>query len=83
MNDNTRKALETLKQATLRLLYEQRPFMRQGEVSEQLSIPRIEAGKHTHSLAHGILIQLWGDESAEYIGRNQWEITEKGISTIR
>ena len=77
MNDNTVfSALEVLKKAALLVLYEeyrygQRGFLRLKELREQLGIPPIEKARDKNSLAHGILIQLWGDEYAQHTPRDQ------------
>lgn len=86
--ESVSSALATLKDATLRVLYNehrngQKGYLRLGEIQEQLGIPRVEKARHKHSLVHGILIQLWGDGTADHTGRDQWEIKKEGIAMIQ
>ena len=85
MNEDIRKALEVLKKATLRVLYDQHvngiQYLRIKEVRELLEIPP-SPGRHPNDMVCHFLLHLEADGYAEHTPRDRWQITEKGISRI-
>ena len=83
-----RSALFSLKEATLKVLYEARErgegYIQPLEIRKRLGIPRAdEPGEYANTLIFGVPYYLENDQCVEHVERQGWKITASLFDAIQ